>query len=93
MIFKPGQPKRELTDLQVLFNVVLEKLFYLRISTTIAEVGTTADVIKLLPPNRETITGSRMPSISTDGAAIKAMMKQVVAASRVGNISTPNQPT
>ncbi|EGJ33249.1 hypothetical protein LYNGBM3L_38630, partial [Moorena producens 3L] len=29
----------------------------------------------------------------TGGAAMKAMMKQVVAASRVGIINTPNQPT
>jgi hypothetical protein len=31
--------------------------------------------------------------MSTGGAAMKAMMKQVVAASRVGIINTPNQPT
>jgi hypothetical protein len=30
--------------------------------------------------------------MSTGGAAMKAMMKQVVAANRVGIISTPNQP-
>jgi hypothetical protein len=30
--------------------------------------------------------------MSTGGAAMKATMKQVVAASRVGIISTPNQP-
>jgi hypothetical protein len=30
--------------------------------------------------------------MSTGGAATKAMMKQVVAASRVGIMSTPNQP-
>jgi hypothetical protein len=34
-----------------------------------------------------------MPSISTGGAAMKAMMKQMVAASRQGIINTPNQPT
>jgi hypothetical protein len=34
-----------------------------------------------------------MPSMSTGGAAMKAMMKQMVAASRVGTIKTPNQPT
>ena len=34
-----------------------------------------------------------MPSMSTGGAPIKAIMKQVVAASRVGIIRTPNQPT
>jgi hypothetical protein len=31
--------------------------------------------------------------MSTGGAAMKAMMKQVVAVSRVGIINTPNQPT
>ena len=31
--------------------------------------------------------------MSTGGAAMKAMMKQVVAASSVGIINTPNQPT
>jgi hypothetical protein len=30
--------------------------------------------------------------MSTGGAAIKAMIKQVVAARRVGIINTPNQP-
>ena len=34
-----------------------------------------------------------MPSISTGGAAIKAIMKHVVAVSNAGFISTPNQPT
>ena len=34
-----------------------------------------------------------MPSMSTGGAPIKAIIKQVVAASRVGIIRTPNQPT
>jgi hypothetical protein len=46
----------------------------------------------LLPYIKEPATGSRMPSMSTGGAAMKAMMKQVVAASRVGIINTPNQP-
>ena len=31
--------------------------------------------------------------MSTGGAATKAVMKQIVAANRVGIISTPNQPT
>jgi len=31
--------------------------------------------------------------MSTGGAATKAVMKQTVAANRVGIISTPNQPT
>jgi hypothetical protein len=34
-----------------------------------------------------------MPSISTGGAAMNAMMKQMVAARRHGIISVPNQPT
>jgi hypothetical protein len=34
-----------------------------------------------------------MPSMSTGGAPMKAITKQQVAASRVGIISTPNQPT
>ncbi len=34
-----------------------------------------------------------MPSMSTGGAAMKATMKQIVAANRVGIIRTPNQPT
>ena len=31
--------------------------------------------------------------MSTGGAPMKAMMKQVVAASNVGTINTPNHPT
>ena len=31
--------------------------------------------------------------MSTGGAAMKAMMKQMVAVNRVGIINTPNQPT
>jgi hypothetical protein len=38
-------------------------------------------------------TGSRMPSISTGGAATNATTKQIVAASNVGIIRIPNQPT
>jgi len=38
----------------------------------------------LLPYNKEPATGSRIPSISTGGAAIKAMMKQEVAVNNVG---------
>jgi len=41
----------------------------------------------------EPATGSRIPSISTGGAAMNAMMKHVVAASKHGIIKTPNQPT
>ena len=47
----------------------------------------------LLPYMSEPATGSRIPSISTGGAAMNATMKQVVAANSVGIISTPNQPT
>ena len=47
----------------------------------------------LFPYMSEPATGSRMPSMSTGGAAMKATMKQIVAANRVGIISTPNQPT
>jgi len=41
----------------------------------------------------EPATGSRIPSISTGGAAMNAIMKHVVAAKRHGIINTPNQPT
>jgi hypothetical protein len=34
-----------------------------------------------------------MPSMSTGGAPTNAMMKQIVAASNVGIIRTPNHPT
>src|SRR6476646_5105706 len=54
--------------------------------------GTTAPVIMLLPYIKEPATGSRIPSMSTGGAAMKAMMKQVVAVNKVGIINTPNQP-
>ena len=47
----------------------------------------------LLPYMSEPATGSRIPSMSTGGAAMNATMKQMVAANRVGIISTPNQPT
>lgn len=47
----------------------------------------------LLPYMNEPATGSRIPSISTGGAAMNAMMKHVVAANRQGIIKTPNQPT
>lgn len=57
------------------------------------EVGTTAAVIMLLPVKRDPETGSRIPSMSTAGAAMKAMMKQVVAVNSVGIMMTPNQPT
>ncbi len=57
------------------------------------EEGTTAPEMMLFPYSKEPATGSRIPSMSTGGAAMKAMMKHVVAAKRVGIISTPNQPT
>jgi hypothetical protein len=46
----------------------------------------------LFPYIREPATGSLIPSISTGGAATKAIIKQMVAASSVGIIRTPNQP-
>ena len=55
--------------------------------------GTTAPEMMLLPYMNEPATGSRIPSISTGGAAIKAMMKQVAAAIRHGIMMTPNHPT
>lgn len=56
------------------------------------ELGMIAPLMMLLPYNKEPATGSRIPSISTGGAAIKAMMKQEVAVNNVGNIKQPNQP-
>jgi hypothetical protein len=47
----------------------------------------------LLPYKNEPATGSLIPSMSTGGAAMNAIMKQVVAASKQGIIKTPNQPT
>jgi hypothetical protein len=46
----------------------------------------------LLPYIKEPATGSRIPSISTGGAAMNAMMKQVIAVNNVGKITTPNHP-
>ncbi len=46
----------------------------------------------LLPYSKEPATGSRIPSISTGGAAIKAMINTEVAVNNVGIINTPNQP-
>ena len=57
------------------------------------ELGTTAPEMMLLPYMSEPATGSRIPSMSTGGAAMKATIKQMVAANRVGIIRTPNQPT
>jgi len=47
----------------------------------------------LLPNSKEPATGSRIPSMSTGGAATNAITKQMVAASRHGIMITPNQPT
>jgi hypothetical protein len=47
----------------------------------------------LFPHMREPDTGSRIPSMSTGGAAINAVIKQIVAASKQGIIRIPNQPT
>jgi hypothetical protein len=56
------------------------------------EEGTTAPEIMLLPKNKLPATGSRIPSMSTGGAPTKAITKQIVADSKQGIISTPNQP-
>ena len=53
----------------------------------------TAPDMMLFPYNKEPETGSLIPSISTGGAATNAVIKQIVAASSVGIIRTPNQPT
>ena len=63
------------------------------VSPIALEDGTTAPEMMLFPYKNEPATGSLIPSISTGGAAINAMMKQVAAASRHGIIKTPNQPT
>jgi hypothetical protein len=47
----------------------------------------------LFPYIREPATGSLIPSISTGGFAIKAIIKTEVATSRQGIIRTPNHPT
>ena len=47
----------------------------------------------LFPYRNDPATGSLIPSISTGGAAINAIMKQVTAVSKQGIINTPNQPT
>jgi len=54
--------------------------------------GTTAPLMMLLPYSNDPATGSRIPSMSTGGAAMKAVMKQVMAANSVGNMMVPNQP-
>ena len=47
----------------------------------------------LFPYIREPETASLIPSMSVGGAAIKAIIKQMVAASNVGMHNTPNHPT
>ena len=54
--------------------------------------GTTAPEMMLFPYNKDPATGSRIPSMSTGGAARNAVMKHEVAARRVGNIKVPNHP-
>jgi hypothetical protein len=47
----------------------------------------------LLPYIKDPATGSLIPSISTGGFAIKAIIKTEVATRRQGIIRTPNHPT
>jgi len=54
--------------------------------------GTSAPVIRLFPNRIEPATGSRIPSISTGGANMKARIYATMASKRVGNISIPNNP-
>ena len=56
-------------------------------------LGTTAPDMMLFPHMRDPETGSLIPSMSTGGAATKAVTKQMVAASKQGIIKIPNQPT
>lgn len=56
------------------------------------DVGTTAADMMLLPYMSDPETGSRIPSMSTGGAAMNAMMNSEVAVSNVGTMITPNQP-
>jgi hypothetical protein len=55
-------------------------------------LGTTAPDMMLFPYIKLPATGSRMPSISTGGAAMNAMIKHVAAANSVGIIRTPKWP-
>jgi hypothetical protein len=56
------------------------------------EVGITAPEMMLFPYIRLPDTGSRIPSMSTGGAAINAIINTLVAVSRVGIMITPNHP-
>jgi hypothetical protein len=47
----------------------------------------------LFPQSKDPETGSLIPSISTGGFAIKAIIKTEVATRRQGIIRTPNHPT
>jgi hypothetical protein len=56
------------------------------------DVGTTAPVMMLFPVIKLPATGSRILSISTAGAAIKAIMNTVVAVNKVGIMITLLHP-
>ena len=47
----------------------------------------------LFPYKKDPATGSRIPSISTGGAAMNAIMKHAAAVNNQGIIRTPNEPT
>ncbi len=47
----------------------------------------------LFPESIEPEMGAPIPSMSTGGAAMMAMIKTVVAVKMQGIINTPNQPT
>ena len=57
------------------------------------EDGTTAPLMMLFPYRSDPATGSLIPSMSTGGAAMNATINAIVAASKVGIIRVPNQPT
>ena len=57
---------------------------YLKCSPIALDNGTTAPVMMLFPYRKEPDTGSRIPSMSTGGAAMKAMMYTVVAVNTLG---------
>ena len=71
---------------------ILNNLTLLSCNPIALDVGTTAPEMMLFPYNNEPETGSRIPSISTGGAAMKAMMNTEVAVNNVGIMITPNQP-
>jgi hypothetical protein len=56
-------------------------------------LGTMAPDIILFPYIREPETGSRIPSISVGGAAMKPIIKAVVATSKHGIMIAPKCPT